>query len=65
MRQYNHALDIFNDLIAKQPSYGLANYNRGLTKKALEDFTGACADFRKSDELGYANAKLGIASTCK
>jgi len=59
------ALEIFNQLIAKERAHDDAFLYRGYTYLELDDVDNACLDFEKADELGNKEAHKDIHKYCK
>ena len=57
-KEYNNAILEYSKAIALAPQKPFAYYERGLTKRNLDDQTGALADFNMAIELGPENATV-------
>jgi tetratricopeptide (TPR) repeat protein len=50
--------------IALDPNYAAAYVNRGMAKEMLRDLDGACADWKKANELGAKEGKTYYSTNC-
>jgi protein O-mannosyl-transferase len=57
------AVASFDKAISLQPAPNMY-FNRGMARNALGDRAGACADWQKAQQLGYAQASQLIAQLC-
>ncbi len=64
MGRSDEAISMMNGLIARQPNFAHAYYNRGVLKMQLDDFEGGLADFERSLSLDPTTAN-GDAIFCK
>ena len=62
---YEGAIPYLTKAIELDPNYALAYSHRGDAKYALSDIDGACLDWSKAVELGYADAYEYIKKYCK
>jgi len=61
---YYGAIADFTKAIELDPNYVSAYVFRGSAKDNLGDLRGACADWKKASNLGYANAEKWVAEQC-
>jgi len=62
---HGDALNDIDKAIKMKPDYGEAYYYRGLIHQKMEKSEDACSDWKKSDSLGYKEAKSIIIEHCK
>ena len=64
LQDYRGAILDFTKAIELDPKNAILYYNRGLAKNALSYTDGACLDWSKAGELGYAHAYDRIKKYC-
>jgi len=65
LKDFSGAVDDFGKAIELDPEYQKAYFDRGLMKYYLKDRDGACADWKKSLELGFTQAENVIEQFCE
>lgn len=66
LQQYKAGLLDYNKAISLDPAYTIAYINRGnLKHNYLNDFHGACIDWKKAKELGDSRVDDIIKENCK
>lgn len=63
-RNYNEAIELYNQIIKSEPIFAEAFYNRGLTYIYLKQSENGCMDMSVSGELGLQSAYSVIARFC-
>jgi tetratricopeptide (TPR) repeat protein len=64
-KKYDEAVKDYSTVIQMDPSSGEAYYIRGNAKASLIDRAGACADWKKAQELGFEDRNGYIRDLCK
>ncbi|MFI5142375.1 MAG: tetratricopeptide repeat protein, partial [Bacteroidia bacterium] len=64
-KEYKEAIDDYTQAIQLNPKYAEAYYYRGYCKLGAKDKEGACADWKKANELKGGYAKDEIDKYCK
>jgi tetratricopeptide (TPR) repeat protein len=65
MDRLDDALRDFEEVIRKSPKYALAYRNRGVIRYRKDDVNGACADWRRAEELADPGAAALLHEYCK
>jgi tetratricopeptide (TPR) repeat protein len=64
-KKYDEAVKDYSTVIQMNPASGEAYYIRGNAKASLIDRAGACADWKKAQELGFEDSNGYIRDLCK
>ena len=65
-RDFSVAVSLYDKVIAIDPGYVLAYYNRGIVKlNILRDTIGGCSDLKKASEFEFTKADKVIIKFCK
>ena len=65
LKDYNGAIEDYNQAIEIEPNDPSAYFIRGVVKKKLNDLKGACEDWKKAAELGNENAAELLKEHCE
>lgn len=64
-KKYEEALNNYSKVIELDPSNAYAYYLRGNARGSLTDKDGACADWKKAQEMGYTDPNGYIRDLCQ
>lgn len=65
LKDYSAAIDYYNSAINLNLNFKSAYRNRGIAKEKINDFNGACLDWKKAFELGCIDCKDWYYKLCK
>jgi tetratricopeptide (TPR) repeat protein len=63
--KFPEALVAFDAALKAAPNAANSYFNRGMVRNTLGDKSGACADWQKAAQMGYAQAQSIIGQLCR